>query len=109
MIPSRVLHELSEFSYGVGSLDECVHQVDQRADCCGVFKSKLGLQILDITEEDIGTYACSVRTPVDEVVITASIYNAADRSLLWLIIVIVLLILLIVLVCCCLVRMMLCL
>ena len=61
-----------------------------------------GLVIQDITESDIGTYECAVRTPVDEVTISATIYSN-EPSWWWLIILLIIICIILILLCCCLI------
>ena len=61
-----------------------------------------GLVIQDMTESDIGVYECAVRTPVDEVKISATIYSD-ETSWWWLIILLIIICLILICLCCCLV------
>ncbi len=54
-----------------------------------------------MSADEIGEYACSVRTPVDEVVIEASVFDPEDSWRWIMILVIALIIVLVLLLCCC--------
>ena len=53
-----------------------------------------------MTSDEIGKYACFVRTPVDEVIIEASIYDDSFPWW-WLIVLLTIIALLLLLICCC--------